>query len=253
MSRADQTARSHTHPTTTTVDARGGVPFRLASFTSFALLVLAPSIGLAHGDADAHADASAHCAMHPASAQSPEEPSPETHTAAAHAGPGSSTSTPSESRTTNSIRDYAVPAVQLVRDDGKPVSLTDEMNDGRPIVMNFIFTTCTTICPVMSNVFSQFERRLGPDAEKVHLMSISIDPERDTPARLIEYARKFHAGPEWRHYTGTLTANQMTVREVWVGGRQLSVSGVGNFRMPCGPAAGNSGDTILAKVGSGLH
>jgi protein SCO1/2 len=106
-----------------------------------------------------------------------------------------------------SIRDYAVPAVRLVRDDGKVVSLPDEMNDGRPIVLNFIFTTCTTICPLMSSVLEQFERGLGADADKVHLMSISLDPEHDTPARLVEYARRFHAGREWQHYTGTLDAS----------------------------------------------
>jgi protein SCO1/2 len=100
-----------------------------------------------------------------------------------------------------------IPDVQLVRDDGKVVSLADEMNDGRPIVLNFIFTTCGDICPLMSSVFAQFERRLGGEADKVHLMSISIDPEQDTPARLLEYARRFHAGPGWQHYTGTLDAS----------------------------------------------
>ncbi len=114
---------------------------------------------------------------------------------------------PSASAPTTSVRDYAIPAVRLVRDDGKVVSLPEEMNDGRPIVLNFIFTTCTDICPMMSSVFAQFERRLGADADKVHLMSISIDPEQDTPPRLLEYARRFHAGPEWQHYTGTLAAS----------------------------------------------
>jgi protein SCO1/2 len=108
---------------------------------------------------------------------------------------------------TKSIRNYAIPAVRLVRDDGKVVSLPDEMDDGRPIVLNFIFTTCSSICPVMSSALAQFGRRLGADASKVHLMSISIDPEQDTPARLREYARKFHAGREWQHYTGTLDAS----------------------------------------------
>jgi protein SCO1/2 len=108
---------------------------------------------------------------------------------------------------TVSTREYAVPPVRLVRDDGKVVSLPDEMNDGRPILLNFIFTSCTSICPMMSSVFAEFERRLGPDAGKVHLMSISIDPENDTPERLVEYARKFNAGPEWRHYTGTAAAS----------------------------------------------
>lgn len=106
-----------------------------------------------------------------------------------------------------STRPYSVPLVRLVRDDGKEVSLPEEMDDGRPVVLNFIFTTCTTICPLMSNVFAQFQERLGAEAGKVHLMSISIDPEQDTPARLREYARKVHAGPEWRHYTGTVDAS----------------------------------------------
>lgn len=106
-----------------------------------------------------------------------------------------------------SIRKYAAPAVRLVRDDGKSVSLPDEMDDGRPIVLNFIFTTCGSICPLMSSVFAKFERRLGADASKVHLMSISVDPEQDTPARLRQYARKFHAGLGWQHYTGTVAAS----------------------------------------------
>ena len=122
---------------------------------------------------------------------------------------------------TRSLREYAVPDVRLVRDDGKVVSLPEEMNDGRPVVLNFIFTTCTSICPAMSSVFAQFERRLGVDAGKVHLMSISLDPEQDTPARLVEYARRFHAGPEWQHYTGTVAASLAAQRafDVYRGGK----------------------------------
>jgi protein SCO1/2 len=101
------------------------------------------------------------------------------------------------------------------------VSLPEEMNDGRPVVLNFIFTTCPGICPLMSSVFAQFERRLGPDADKVHLMSISIDPEQDTPERLLEYARRYHAGPGWQHYTGSLDASVTAQRafDVYRGGK----------------------------------
>ena len=114
---------------------------------------------------------------------------------------------------------YTVPAVQLVRDDGKVVSLPDEMNDGRPVVLNFIFTTCSSICPLTSQVFAQFQQRLGADSDHVHLMSISVDPEEDTPARLREYAHKFHAGPGWQHYTGTMEASLAAQRafNVWRG------------------------------------
>jgi protein SCO1/2 len=108
--------------------------------------------------------------------------------------------------TTSTVR-YTVPQVILVRDDGKAVELPGEMNDGRPVVLNFIFTSCGSICPLMSQTFAQFERKLGAESGQVHLMSISTDPEADTPARLAEYANKFHAGPEWQHYTGTQAAS----------------------------------------------
>ena len=126
---------------------------------------------------------------------------------AASGGSANSAAAPNKS-----VREYAIPSVRLVRDDGKVVSLPEEMNDGRPIILNFIFTTCSSICPLMSSVFAQFEHRLGADAGKVHLMSISIDPEHDTPARLLEYARKFHAGRGWQHYTGTLAASTTAQR-----------------------------------------
>jgi protein SCO1/2 len=102
---------------------------------------------------------------------------------------------------------YETPAVLLVRADGKSVSLPQELDDGRPVLLNFVFTTCSSICPLTSRTLEEFQHKLGSEAPRVHLMSISIDPEQDTPARLTEYARKFHAGPEWQYYTGTLTAS----------------------------------------------
>jgi protein SCO1/2 len=110
-------------------------------------------------------------------------------------------------RAMRSTVQYTVPAITLVRDDGKSVSLPAEMNDGKPVVLDFIFTSCGSICPLMSQVFSEFQRKLGAEAAGVHLISISTDPEQDTPERLAEYAQQFHAGPEWRHYTGTLAAS----------------------------------------------
>jgi protein SCO1/2 len=103
--------------------------------------------------------------------------------------------------------DYALPDIWLVRDDGRRVKLADELDDGRPVVLNFVYTTCPGICPMMSQVFSQFQDQLGSATRAVHMVSISIDPEQDTPARLRVYARKFHAGDQWQHYTGTMAAS----------------------------------------------
>ena len=125
--------------------------------------------------------------------------------ASADAGPAPEA--PAARRPIRSLRDYQVPAVHLVRQDGQVVSLPEEMDDGRPVVLNFIFTTCTAICPVTSQVFAEAQKLLAPQARRLHMMSISIDPENDTPARLREYAHRFSAGPQWNHYTGTTAAS----------------------------------------------
>jgi protein SCO1/2 len=105
-----------------------------------------------------------------------------------------------------SMAQYTVPQVQLVRDDNKKVMLPDEFKDGQPAVVTFIFTTCNSICPLISQTLAKLQEGLGADRNRVHIMSISIDPEEDTPARLAAYAKELHAGPEWHHYTGTVQA-----------------------------------------------
>jgi len=113
---------------------------------------------------------------------------------------------------TRSVVNYPVPAIRLVRDDGKNVALIDELNDGRPVVLNFIYTTCTGICPLASHVFSQLQHQLGAERDQVHLVSISVDAEEDTPARLRAYAQQYSAGPSWQHYTGTVAASTAAQR-----------------------------------------
>jgi protein SCO1/2 len=123
-----------------------------------------------------------------------------------HAAPASA---PAASRTTAS---YSIPDVRLVRQDGAVVNLPAELNDGRPVVLAFIYTSCTTVCPLTSHTLSELQSKLGPDRDRVHLVSISIDPEQDTPARLRDYAKTFNAGPEWQHYTGTRAASETAQR-----------------------------------------
>lgn len=117
--------------------------------------------------------------------------------------------TPGTSRITAS---YAIPDVRMIRQDGAAVNLGDELNDGRPVVLSFIYTSCTTVCPLISHTLSQLQSKLGDNRDRVHLVSITIDPEQDDPARLREYAKSFDAGPEWQHYTGTLAASQTVQR-----------------------------------------
>jgi protein SCO1/2 len=105
---------------------------------------------------------------------------------------------------TRSTVDYKIPDVMVVRQDGEKLSFIKELDDGRPVILNFIFASCTAICPMISHVFSRVQAKLGENSQKVHLMSISVDPENDTSTILTEYAKKFGAGPNWDHFTGTL-------------------------------------------------
>lgn len=103
-----------------------------------------------------------------------------------------------------SVKQLNIPNAKLVDMEGAQVSLSSELNSGKPIMLNFIFTTCTAICPIMSATFSQVREELGPDRSKIEMISISIDPEHDTPEKLKEYAKKYHADEGWQFLTGDL-------------------------------------------------
>jgi protein SCO1/2 len=116
-------------------------------------------------------------------------------------------STHSSNGIRRTLEHHPVPSLAMVREDGTHTMLDRELDDGRPVVVNFIYTSCTTICPLSSQEFSRLQQMLGADSARVHLVSISVDPEEDTPSRLRAYARHFHAGAEWDYYTGTLQAS----------------------------------------------
>lgn len=105
---------------------------------------------------------------------------------------------------TRSLANYDIPALTLVDASGREVSLAGLLDGGKPLMLNFIFTSCTTICPVQTATFSQVQAALGELQNQVRMVSISIDPEQDTPARLSAYAAKFHAGLQWRFLTGSV-------------------------------------------------
>lgn len=106
-----------------------------------------------------------------------------------------------------SSADYVLPKVALVRADGVQVFFPAEIEDGSPILLQFVYTTCAAVCPLMSQIFSEVQAKLGEEPNPLRMVSISIDPEHDTPARLAEYARKIGAGPHWMHYTGSTQAS----------------------------------------------
>ena len=97
---------------------------------------------------------------------------------------------------------YAIPDVELIDQFGTSVSLRELLQADQPIALNFIFTTCTTICPVMTATFAQMRRDLGDAGSDLRLVSISIDPEYDRPDKLKAYSEQFAAGAGWDFLTG---------------------------------------------------
>lgn len=96
-----------------------------------------------------------------------------------------------------------VPDAMLVDATGRERRLRSDVMGDRIVVVNFVFTTCTTVCPVSSAILAQIQERLGAQLGKdVQLVSISVDPQRDTPARLKAYASKIGAGAGWTWLTG---------------------------------------------------
>jgi len=93
-----------------------------------------------------------------------------------------------------------IPDVTLRDQNGAEVRFA-ELVRNRMVVMNFVFTSCTTICSPMGANFGALQTRLGEKSD-VRLISISIDPATDTPARLRQWGERFHSGASWTLLTG---------------------------------------------------
>jgi protein SCO1/2 len=95
-----------------------------------------------------------------------------------------------------------VPAFALVDDSG--ATFSEDALRGHPTIVDFVFTRCDTLCPTLSAKMAMIQERTGDrKGAGIKLMSISVDPEYDTPVKLTEYAQRFKADPtRWRFITG---------------------------------------------------
>jgi protein SCO1/2 len=108
-----------------------------------------------------------------------------------------------EAPASRSVVSVRLPAVNVRQHNGKLAKFDAVVNSGRPVLLNFVYTNCTVICLPMTQIFSATQDRLGASAGQVQMLSVSIDPARDTPAVLAEYAESFHAGKQWIFNTGS--------------------------------------------------
>jgi len=108
-----------------------------------------------------------------------------------------------EGRYKRSIEHYQVPDVELVNQQGEKVNLKSLLEVDEPVVLDFIYGTCTTICPVLSAGFVNLQRKLAREGRSARLISVTIDPENDTPQVMKEYLERYRAMAGWDFLTGS--------------------------------------------------
>jgi protein SCO1/2 len=96
-----------------------------------------------------------------------------------------------------------IPDATVYDQNGKRLKFYTDLIKGKTVAINFIFTTCTEICPPLTATFRRVQQGLGERVgQDVQLISVSVDPTTDVPERLKAYADKFNAGPGWTFVTG---------------------------------------------------
>jgi len=126
-------------------------------------------------------------------------------TAAEKGAPASNEAAPASAKPGTSAVAEApqIPDVPVLDQNGRRLNFYTDLVKGKTVAVNFIFTTCTTICPPLAATFRRVQQDLGERVGRdVHLISVSVDPVTDTPERLQSFASKFKAGPGWTFVTG---------------------------------------------------
>ncbi len=96
-----------------------------------------------------------------------------------------------------------IPNLQVKTQDGKTVRFYDDLIKGKIVIISFIYTSCTDICPLTTARLSQLEDQLGDAVGRdVFMISMTVDPRRDTPEKIKEFSSAFQTGPGWTFVTG---------------------------------------------------
>ena len=113
------------------------------------------------------------------------------------------------------IRQRHFPNLQLITHHGKKVRFYDDLIQDRKVIINFMFTSCAKACPLVTANLVRVQRmlhdRIGHD---IHMYSITLDAEVDTPNRLLQYAAKHGVGPGWLFLSGKVADIELLRRSL---------------------------------------
>lgn len=109
---------------------------------------------------------------------------------------------PETAPATESISSMKIPDAEVYDQSGKQLNFYSDLVKDKVVAINFVFTTCTAICPSLAATFRRVQQEATARGLQVQLISISVDPTTDTPERLNDFAAKFKAEPGWTFVTG---------------------------------------------------
>lgn len=127
--------------------------------------------------------------------------------------PGAPVTKPSEP---GAISSFRIPDVTILDQHGKSLNFYRDLVKGKVVAVNFVFTTCTAICPPLTATFRKVQQQLAEQRIQAQLISISVDPATDTPERLHAFAAKFNVEPGWTFVTGNTAGIDSILKEFGV-------------------------------------
>jgi len=106
-----------------------------------------------------------------------------------------------------------IPDVEVLDQNGRKLHFYRDLIKGKLVVVNMVYTTCTSICPLSGESFARLQKLLGERLGRdVHLISVTIDPITDTPEHLKDWGEMFGARPGWTLVTGAKTEIEEIVK-----------------------------------------
>jgi protein SCO1 len=100
----------------------------------------------------------------------------------------------------------SLPDVEVTDQDGRPLRFYADLVRGRTVAIDLVYTTCSSLCPMLTATMRDAQEQLGGrQGDQIRFISISVDPENDTPQALKAYAERFGAAPGWSFVTGSKT------------------------------------------------
>jgi len=107
-----------------------------------------------------------------------------------------------------------IPDLTVVDQDGVKRRFYSDLIKDKVVILSFFFTSCPTMCPVMNNTLGKLQTNLGDRLGKdVFIVTVTKDPETDTPARLKTWGKSLHMKPGWTMITGDVKAIGKIVRD----------------------------------------